>query len=170
MSNIKELLPENHEMLKTKIEEFDFDNAIVNPAELANILLENLHHYNGLGLSANQIGLPYRACALRFDPLLVMFNPRIVDTSNEQVLLEEGCLSYPHLFIKIKRPKHIRVRYSDPFGNIKTDKFTGMTARAILHEMDHLDGIVFTTRANFYHRDKSYKDRALAIKKAQRRH
>jgi peptide deformylase len=67
--------------------------------------------YNdGLGLSANQIGLPYRAFAIKAEKIIVCFNPRIVDYSEETIYLEEGCLSYPNLYIKVKRPKKIKIR------------------------------------------------------------
>jgi peptide deformylase len=73
------------------------------------------------------------------------------------VTLEEGCLSYPNLFVKIKRPKSIKVRFTTPDGETSTKTFTGMTARVFLHELDHLDGIAHTSRANRYHLDQAKK-------------
>ena len=86
-----------------------------------------------------------------------MFNPVVADTSTEEILLEEGCLTYPNLFIKIKRPKLIRIRYMDSFGEAHTDKFTGISARCVLHEMDHLDGINYTMKANKFHYDQAVR-------------
>ncbi len=104
---------------------------------------------NGLGISANQLGLPYRVFVMRTAPeLTICFNPRLVDASTEQVvLLEEGCLSYPGLHVKIKRPAHIKVRYQTVTGDTVTDKFTGLTARVFLHELDHMNGVDFISRA-----------------------
>jgi peptide deformylase len=71
------------------------------------------------------------------------------------VSLEEGCLTYPGLIVKIKRPQHVRVRFTKPNGETITKLFTGMTARIFQHELDHLDGIIFYNKANRVHRDKA---------------
>jgi peptide deformylase len=77
------------------------------------------------------------------NPVLVCFNPRVVDVSSEEIELDEGCLTFKNLWLKIKRPKHIKVRYTEPNGNVVTKKFTGMSARCFLHEMDHMNGVKF---------------------------
>lgn len=141
------LVPDGHPLLLKELEDFDFKNPPTNPVELANDLIETMKHYKGLGLSANQCGLPYRAFALWSAEPLVIFNPRVVDQTSEFIELEEGCLTYPNLYIKIKRPKAVKVRFEDPFGETHTEKYVGMTARGFLHEMDHLDGIIYTKRA-----------------------
>lgn len=87
--------------------------------------------------------------------MLVCFNPRIVDVSPEEVYHEEGCLTFPGLFIKIKRPVHIKVRFQYPNGETVTEKFTGITARIFQHELDHLDGILFQMRANKIHLEQA---------------
>jgi peptide deformylase len=71
------------------------------------------------------------------------------------VSLEEGCLTFPGLTVKIKRPQHIRVRFTKPNNETITRQFTGMTARIFQHELDHLDGIIFYNRANRFHRDRA---------------
>jgi len=146
------LVSPEHPLLKTKLEWFDFQNPPVNVQELVNSLIETLVHYKGLGLSANQCGLPYRVFVLRSNPTKVLFNPVISDSSSEEIRLEEGCLTYPGLLIKVKRPKFIRVRYTNEFGEAVTDKFTGITARCVLHEMDHLNGLDFIGRAHPHHK------------------
>jgi peptide deformylase len=156
---IYDLVPSDHPLLRTKMERFNFIEPPTNPHELANNLIETMVHYKGIGLSANQCGLPYRVFVLWSNPTKVMFNPTIADTSSEQVLLEEGCLTYPGLFIKIKRPKLVRVRYMDSFGEAHTDKFTGISARCVLHEMDHLNGIIYTNKANKFHYDQAMRQR-----------
>jgi peptide deformylase len=87
----------------------------------------------------------------------VCINPRIIDTSNETIVLEEVSLSFPKLIVKVKRPRHIRVRFHTPNGDVKTEKFTGMSARVFQHEMDHLDGILYFNRASRYHRDMAMR-------------
>jgi len=113
-----------------------------------------MYENNGIGLAANQVGVPYRVFAMRGSPEnFVCFNPRVVQPSESLISLEEGCLTFPGLTVKIKRPQHIRVRFQTPNGDTLTKQFTGMTARIFQHEIDHLDGIVFYNRANRVHRD-----------------
>jgi peptide deformylase len=135
-----------HPMLSTKLENFDFSNPPTDPIQLAYDLVETMKQEKGMGLSANQCGLPYRVFCMESNPVLICFNPRVVDFSSEEVELDEGCLSFNNLWLKIKRPKHIKVRYTEPNGNVVTKKFTGMTARCFLHEMDHMEGIKFIER------------------------
>ena len=71
--------------------------------------------------------------------------------------MDEGCLSFPNLYVKIKRPRTTKVRFTKPNGDTDTMKFDGMTARCFLHELDHLNGIVFTSKANPYHLEKAMK-------------
>ena len=145
---VLKLVPSNDPILYTKLENFNFQNPPCDPVELANNLIETMNHHNGLGLSANQCGLPYRVFVMRSNPTVVCFNPRIIDTISEQISLEEGCLSHPFLYVKIKRPSVIKTRFTDHLGTTKTEKFIGMTARCFLHEYDHLEGINFLRRAN----------------------
>lgn len=142
------LIESNHPILHQRVSEFDFTNPPVDPVELANQLIKTMNDNNGMGLSANQCGLPYRIFVMRSEPVKVCFNPKILAISTETIALEEGCLSYPFLYVKIKRPMHIRVRYTDAFGEVHTEKFIGMTARCFQHEYDHLEGVNYLTRAN----------------------
>jgi peptide deformylase len=116
----------------------------MDPVELAQELVRIMIDSRGYGLAANQLGVPYRVFAMFTQPEnTVCFNPRIVDVGEETVDLEEGCLSYPGLLVKIKRPKNIKVRFAMPNGEVRTDKYTGITARCFLHELDHLNGLPF---------------------------
>lgn len=151
-----DLVHYSNPILTTPTQDFDFERPPMDPEELANIMLTVMAEQNGIGLSANQIGLPYRVFVLAGDPF-ACFNPRIVDTSDEEVLLDEGCLTYPALYVKIKRPKSIRIRFTNIKGQTETQKYTGMTARIIQHEMDHLDGKLFFNRASRYHRDSAFR-------------
>lgn len=159
---VRSLVNNTDQILYTKTERFDFSNPPIDPSELAHILAQTMIANNGIGLAAPQIGLPYRAFVLTGKPILCCFNPIIVDTSSEQIYLEEGCLSFPGLIVKIKRPKMIRARYTMPNGETVTNKFIGMTARTFQHELDHLNGIVFTRRANSYHLEQAKKKRRKA--------
>ena len=150
------LVDHNDPILTRVCESFDFSNPPFNPIEFAQELVKHMYDWNGLGLAANQVGLPYRVFAMRGSPEnFVCFNPRIVDRTTEEVALEEGCLSYPGLLVKIKRPKSIKVRFAMANGEVRTDTFTGMTARIFQHELGHLDGEIFYNKASRYHRDKA---------------
>lgn len=153
---IYDLVPSTAEVLREPCVPFDFNNPELNAEELAESLLETMEAKNGIGLAANQIGLPYRVFAVKGDPF-VCFNPRIVDTSDGTKLLEEGCLTYPGLYVKIKRPTAIRVRFQNYKGETLTEKYTGLTARIIQHEIGHLDGEVFFNKASRFHRDQAMR-------------
>lgn len=133
-------------MVYQVIPKFDFANPSVDPIQHADDLAQTMLAENGLGLASNQAGIPVRAFAIKAEHIIVAFNPIIVDSSDEMVYLEEGCLSFPNLIFKIKRPQSVKVRYTEPNGNTLTTTFGGMTARVFQHELDHLDGIIFHTR------------------------
>jgi peptide deformylase len=115
-----------------------------------------LEHKEG-SLSAPQCGLPHRAFVISANPGLACFNPRIIDTSTEQILLEERCATFPHLFLSVKRPRRIKVRYTQANGETVTQIFDGLTSRLFQHEVDHLDGIVYTARANKVHLERALR-------------
>jgi peptide deformylase len=151
------LVKDTDPILSEEMPRFDFDNPAIDPIQLAYDLVESMRHHNGIGLSANQIGLPYRAFAMEAVPAIVCFNPKLIDESSEEILLEEGCLSFPGLGIKIKRPRHIKVRYAEPSGEVITKKFTGMAARCFLHELDHMNGTKYIDRASFVQKELAFK-------------
>ena len=151
-----ELVKSNDPILTTPCQKFNFQTPPFNPIEFAQELVTFMYESNGIGLAANQVGVPYRVFAMRGSPEhFVCYNPKVVQPSEMMVSLEEGCLTFPGLAVKIKRPQHVRVRFQTPNGDTITKQFTGMTARIFQHEMDHLDGIVFYNRANRFHRDKA---------------
>jgi len=152
-----ELIKPNNPILTTRCEEFDFTNPPFDPIEFAKDLVKTMRDLDGLGLAGNQVGNLYRVFAMRADPNKVCYNPRIVWVSDEVILLEEGCLTFPGLYVKVKRPRHCKIRYTQPNGQTLTETFTGQTARVCFHEVDHLDGILFYNRATMYHRELALK-------------
>jgi peptide deformylase len=144
--------------ITTECEEFDFKDPPFDPVQFSQNLVKFMYDNNGLGIAANQVGTPYRIFAMRGAPEnFVCFNPKIVQYSEQTVVLEEGCLTYPGLLVKIKRSEFIRVRFQTPNGETLTKQFIGMSARVFQHEMDHLDGIVFYNRANKFHREQALR-------------
>lgn len=148
----------NETYLHQECEPFDFKDPPFDPIEYAQTLVKFMHEKNALGVAANQVGNPYRVFAMRGSPEnFVCYNPKIVQFSEKSVVLEEGCLSYPGLLVKIKRPEFVRVRFQTPNGDTMTKQFIGMSARVFQHEMDHLDGIKFMDRANKFHKDQAMR-------------
>lgn len=147
------------EELTKPCQEFKFINPPFDPSQFAKELVETMFHYNGLGLAANQLGIQYKIFAMRGDPHnFVCFNPRIAMPSSERVLLEESCLSFPGLTVKVKRPQHVRVRFAGPDGQVRTHLFTGMTARIFQHELDHVEGKLFFEGTNRFHLEHAVKN------------
>lgn len=156
---ILDIVDTSNPILKQKMERFDFAQPQTDPIELAHNLTQTMIHNNGLSLSANHVGLPYRAFVIMSNPVICCFNPRIVDETNETVYLEETSLIYPGLSVKIRRPSNIKVRYEQPNGDVATNKYIGMTSRLIQQELDHLNGILFYTKASAYHLEQAKKKR-----------
>lgn len=155
-------------VLKQPTELFNFREPPTDPIQLAKDLYETLMETKYLGLSAPQVGLPYRVFALRTVPGIVCFNPRVVDRSSEEIILDEMSMTFAHLAVPVKRPKKIKVRYFEPNGNVKTETFDGMTARYFLHQLDNLDGIVYTERANKVHLERAMRKKKKLDREAKR--
>ena len=143
-----DLIPETDPILKEVLPEFDFSNPPINPTQLASLLVETCKANNGLGLSANQCGLPYRVFVMGSgDNFVAFFNPKIIAASQEEVLMTEGCLSFPMLALNVKRPAGVVVEYQNHLGETKRENFTGLSGRCFLHELDHMNGVLYTSRA-----------------------
>ncbi len=154
---ILKLVNADEEILRQKATAFDFKNPQVDPVQLAKDLYETMIEHKALGLSAPQVGLPFRVFSMYAVPGIVCFNPRVVDETTEDIVLEEGCVTFPNLLLNVKRARRIKVRYIEPNGNPVTRVFDGMAARVFLHELDHMDGMVFTKRANKIHLERALR-------------
>lgn len=164
-----ELVTGDQPILRTECQPFDFANPVRPPVELAESMGVVLLFKGGLGLSANQVGLATRVMVLAGrGGYFALFNPRVVSSSDETTVLDEGCLSFPDYFVRVKRPTYVRVRYQDETGETKTETFTGLTARVVQHELDHLDGVVFFERASKIHRERADRQRAALLRKKKR--
>lgn len=159
LTNLK-LITGQQPILMQPAQKFDFTNPPCDPWDLAEALVKAMIDNNGMGLSACQVGIPYAVFAMVGEPNHVMFNPKIVDVSDEKISLEEGCLSFPGIMAPIERPRHVKVRFTGPDGQTTTKKFTGMSARVVLHEMDHLEGVLFFNRLSRLKREQIFKKAA----------
>ena len=137
-----ELVPNTDPILREKMPRFDFQNPDIDPIELARNMVETMRHWKGLGLAAPQCGMRYNMFVMDTHPAYACFNPIIVDASSERIELDEGCLSFRGLMIKVTRPRLIKVRFALPTGEVQTHTWNDMTARIFQHEYDHLQGRV----------------------------
>jgi len=143
------------------------DNAEADPAapELSSLLadlIETCHAAPGIGLAAPQIGVNQRVAVIDLsvgaDPkaVIVLVNPVVLEGSGEQKE-EEGCLSIPDFAQVVARPERIRVRAADAGGRAREIEGTGLLARALCHEIDHLNGLLFVDRLRGLKRELTWK-------------
>jgi peptide deformylase len=105
----------------------------------------------GVGLAAPQLGISQRLLVYRVGPdapVIVLANPEIEWASDDSEVLDEGCLSIPGITVDVERPVHVRVRARDEQGEARSVEASGLEARVILHEMDHLDGVLILDRTS----------------------
>ena len=143
------LYGEDYFMLKEIMPEFDVSAL---PSEVTSKLIERLKLtlklYSGVGLSANQCGIKMRIFVMgSHDFQMTCINPKITKTYGELVKMNEGCLSSPGLYVKIKRYETIDVEYYDGMGKKITTMLDGVTAQCFQHELDHMNGVHFTKLA-----------------------
>ena len=166
-----ELLPEKDPRLNEPCTNWDFVKD-GEPKELVlamgKVMMNPMHP--GIGLSANQVGLPYRMFVMGGHPQIEdgkvrsVFNPLINDVSKETVQFKEGCLSYPFLFLNITRPKWCHVKYTDEHGKDVEEILHGMSARVFQHENEHMNGYVFTDLVSKFKLERAEKARMKMIK------
>ncbi len=144
---IKNLVQPEDPILHQKIKNCSYN---LDRSKLSYTLNENMFHHNGVGLSANQIGIKERAFVMMIDldtqETITCFNPKILKESRDKSVMEEGCLSYPDTQLEITRPNHVIVKYEDESKNIFKRRLEGWMARVFQHEYDHMEGIDFTER------------------------
>jgi peptide deformylase len=137
-------------ILRERMPEFDFDNPTHDPIQLEKEMLELMLSYNGIGLAANQVGIRARVFVMGHrdspEPGMAFFNPEVVANTDEIMDLEEGCLSFPGMYVKIKRPSAIKARWQNSSGEWEEGEFDGYNCKCFLHEFDHLEGITYQDR------------------------
>ncbi len=145
-----------HESLAQSSSEWLFDSpeAIAQAQELEKAMIDFMVKHKGIGLAANQIGITKRVFTMGSNNIegfpfpFAAFNPKIVSADAEEDLAEEGCLSYPDLWLKVKRPANIVVEYQDSDSNTDTVEMSGLIARCFQHELDHLNGVCFVDKVS----------------------
>lgn len=143
-----------HKALNESSEVWDFDKEELDPEKLEFDMCNFMLNHNGIGLAANQLNIKKRVFAIGsknvpgFPEPFCVFNPVILEASEEQVLDKEGCLSFPGLWLHLQRPKMIVAQYQNSKGETKEAKVEGYLAKCFQHELDHLNGICFVDRVS----------------------
>jgi peptide deformylase len=153
-------------ILRERITEFNFSDPTCDPVQLEKDMIDLMFTYDGIGLAANQVGIKARMFVMGYrnnpESAQAFFNPMVVANIDDIEDLEEGCLSFPGVYVNIKRPKKILARWQNSKGEWQESEFDGYNCKCFLHELDHLEGIVFQDRV-------SSLKWALAVKKSKKR-
>ena len=140
---IRNIREEGDEILRKKSKEVEVIDEKIKT--LIEDMVETMHKYNGVGLAAVQVGILKRIIVIDLydeKPIIKLINPVIIKQKGEQEV-EEGCLSFPHKYAKIIRPKEITVEGLNEHGQKIKIVATDLLAQALSHELDHLEGKVF---------------------------
>jgi len=125
----------------------DLDRGI-----LTENLVETMREYKGIGLSANQCGVMERVFVMYSDvkerKIIACYNPQILEYLEDTVVMDEGCLTYPGLWLKVKRSAGIKVQFEDETGTKQEYQMFGLESRIFQHEMDHMEGTDFTQKVS----------------------
>ena len=173
-----ELLPPTDPRVLSSIAPFDIETfkkqEKIELKEFVNNMFETMKKYGGIGLSANQVGKPYRMFIMGDHPQVhqskkwVCINPEVTLASKQTIRMKEGCLTFPFLFLDIERPSSVKVKYLDEDLKEQEEDMIGIVSRCFQHELDHMNGIVFTERVSKFKLDYSLKKRDKEIKRMQK--
>ena len=160
------IAPFNNDMLK--------DEGFKDRKELSEAMFDTMKKYGGIGLSANQVGLPFNMFVVGDHPeiekglKMTCFNPMIISSSVEEETMKEGCLTFPFVFLNITRPRKVVVKYEDENGDLKEGSLDGMISRVFQHEHDHMLGKTFVDGVSKLKLDMAYKKAEKMMKKYKR--
>ena len=166
---ICELVKETDSFLKEVPEKFNFENPQVDPEKLEEQLVENMLHHEGYGLSANQIGIPVQAFSMMLDDkAMVVFNPEILEWSEETTYIREGCLSFPGLYVAVERARAVAMKFQAYDGEEQGGSLQDMSAKIFQHEMEHMEGKLFIDNVSGFKLKSAMKKRKIYLKRINR--
>ena len=139
-----ELIKAPNEFLEKQVKPFDFEN--MDAEKISKDMIDTMLKYKGIGLASNQVGLDAQIFVMGEENPITVINPIVTEVGPDRVEMEEGCLSFPGLYFKVKRPAVVSVQYLDTKQKECIIKLEGLHARVFLHEYDHLQGITFDQR------------------------
>ncbi len=161
-----ELVEPKHPALHTvaNINPFETD---INWIEHEKEMIKLMHDKIGIGLAAPQLGDSYKMFVMTHSSKgdIGLYNPQILASSEESVVMQEGCLTFPLLFLHISRPKEVMVRYQTVDQEIVEEKFDGLDARVFQHEHEHLQGKTYLDNASDLKLQRAMKKREKAFKR-----
>ena len=144
---LRQIREQGDEILRKKSREVDVEDISLEKNQgLIDDMLDTMYHFNGVGLAAVQVGVLKQIIVIDIEDRkgpYILINPKILKTKGSKEC-DEGCLSFPNEFGKVMRPTEVTVEFYDRFGNFIKLKAKDLLAQAICHEVDHLNGIVFT--------------------------
>ena len=149
------------------------DEGFKDKKELSDAMFEAMSKYGGIGLSANQVGLPFNMFVIGGHPSIekglkmTCFNPMIVSTGEENIRMKEGCLTFPFIFLDIERPRKVVAKYTDENGDLQEAHLDGMMSRIFQHEYDHMLGRNFTERVSKFKLKRAMEKRDKMLKKVK---
>ena len=161
------IAPFNNDMLK--------DEGFKDRKELSEAMFDTMKKYGGIGLSANQVGLPFNMFVVGDHPeiekglKMTCFNPMIISSSVEEETMKEGCLTFPFVFLSITRPRKVVVKYEDENGDLKEGSLDGMISRVFQHEYDHMLGKTFVDGVSKMKLDMAYSKATKMMKKYKKK-
>ena len=168
MSEICTLIESTNPLLRIKLSECSSD---LDREKVESQLIDSMKHYQGIGLSANQVGIMERVFVMYSDvkkgEIISCFNTKIITQSDTEIVIDEGCLSYPGLWLKVKRPDGIEVEYEDKNGELQSKAMFGLECRIFLHEYDHMEGTDFTKKVSKIKLDRAKKRQSKMLKKSK---
>lgn len=164
------LVPDTSQILLSVPKVFDF-NGDIDPVMLSNIMHDRMKELGGVGLSANQVGLNFRMFVMGAGEMkMTVINPEILELSKEEVSLDEGCLSFPGIYMKVSRPESCKVRFKNIKNETVEQELFGLTARIFLHEYDHMLGKTFKHRVSQLKWDLAQKKKTKKTQKIVKKH
>jgi len=164
-----ELIPNSHPSLKQRLQVCSED---LDRQQMKDDLIACMEENNGVGLSANQVGIDERVFVMYSDvkkkEVIACFNPYITEYSEEKIIMDEGCLTWPGIWLKVERSEGIVCNFEDETGEYVQCTMHGLESRIFQHEYDHMEGTNFTRRVSKLKLDMA-KKRATKMKKRSER-
>ena len=152
------LIPPTDPRVQTAIAPFTDDmlkeHDIKDREELTRAMFACMQNFNGIGLTCNQVGLPFNMFVAGGHPSIengksiALYNPMLISVGVEEVMMKEGCLTFPFVFLSITRPRKVTLKYEDENGDLQEANLDGMISRIVQHENDHILGKNFTDYAS----------------------
>ena len=163
MRKVINCLTEDNPVINKKLRKVSVDEGLKIAEELLNILSERK---DGIGLAANQVGYDAAVAVVNVKEPLILINP-VIKEQWDEVPYYEGCLSYPSLYLNIKRPKGVVVKYQNVDGDLIHATFEELAARVFQHEMDHMQGQNFTEYVSNFMLKSARKKQKKLLKKGK---